>query len=152
MSNKSEKLYELILQIRPAYRFLSDAVEFELKGTGISMPMRAVMETISMTGQMSVPDLAHGMMIARQSVQPLVDKLLDDRLLEKLENPRSKKSSLWALTKKGSEQLSKIRKIEQQNLKNIDSEFKANEIEAAIKVLNKLTEKFSHFESWRNKP
>ena len=75
---------------------------------GLTAGMRGVLASLH-EEQKSVPQLAAERPVSRQYMQQVVDVLVETGRLEARTNPRHRRSSLYALTPKGAEDLSKIR-------------------------------------------
>ncbi len=149
-TQKSRKLYELILHVRPLFKHLAHKVEVELEGTGVTIPMRAIMEQLSFHGSLTVPEVARRLLLKRQSVQPVLDKLHEMELVERQVNPAHKKSWVFRLTPQGEAVLASIKGREHSVLDEISEEYSEEDINTAINVLAKLDQDFAQFYSWRD--
>ena len=81
-----------------ALRALADAAH---AGLGVNASMRAVMESLEQNGPQTVPCIAQAKTVSRQHIQTIVDELIARGFAGARANPRHKRSSLIALTKKG---------------------------------------------------
>lgn len=151
VAKKSDALYQVISCIRPLFLSLKDAVEVELEGTGVTVAMRAVLEQLSVQGAQPVPAIARSLNIKRQSVQVVVDELLANHFVERIENPAHRKSWLIKLTSKGSNQIRNIRTKEQSNLNKVCSGLSKEEINTCLRVMTHMQEFFSDPDKWRAK-
>lgn len=141
--SKADQLYNIIRFIRPLYLNLSNAVEKELEGTGISVAKRAVLEIISDCGPQTVPNIGRIMSVQRQYIQGMVNELEDDGLVGKAPNAAHKRSVLIQITAKGSKAIKAVRDKEQLNLAKVAKGLTQEQIESAQAVINHLNEFFS---------
>ncbi len=149
-SPNTEKLYELILHIRPLMKKLADAVDFELREIGITTAMRAIMEQLNNCDGLSVPELSRRLILKRQSIQPVLDKLFKNKIVERKTNPIHKRSWIYSLSKKGEGLINSIRLKENSNLDQISSQYSVENIDTANDLLSKLDSHFSNFDQWRS--
>jgi len=87
--SKSEKMVTLTLAVRAAFnrlKALGDSLHGDLE---VTTAMRAVMETLSASGAMTVPQIAKLKGVTRQHIQLLTDALCEAGLAVVKENPRT---------------------------------------------------------------
>jgi DNA-binding MarR family transcriptional regulator len=135
---KAEKMTALTQAVRGVFnrlRALGDQLHGDLE---ITTAMRAVMETLSAAGPMTVPQIAKLKGVTRQHIQLLADALAEADLAVVKENPAHRRSSLIALTDKGKRAFAKMRAREEPVIDEIAWEFDASELERATGVLNRL--------------
>jgi DNA-binding MarR family transcriptional regulator len=70
-------------------------------GDGLPPGGRAVLGTLSASGERTVPSIAQSHACSRQNIQVLVDRLSEMGLVSLLPNPAHKRSSLVHITEKG---------------------------------------------------
>lgn len=70
---------------------------------GVTPPERGVLRDLFLDGEATAPDLARRKPVTRQSIQPVLDGLAAKGLVRTFENPRHKRSMLYALTREGVE-------------------------------------------------
>ena len=141
MSN-SQRLYDLIRQIRPVYRTLYRAVEEGLAGSGLTVGDGAVLECLRDQGSQTVPEIASQLDLERQPVQRIVDRLAEARYVERISNPRSLKSHKIALTSSGSRTIDRVLGQEGKSLRRVAKSVDAGELEIAIKVIAQIATGF----------
>ena len=135
---KSEKMTALAQAVRGVFnrlKALTDALHGDLE---ITTAMRAVMETLSASGAMTVPQIAKLKGVTRQHIQLLADALVEAGLAVVKENPAHRRSSLIALTEKGKRAFAKMHGREAPVIDELASEFEAQELDRAAQVLNRL--------------
>jgi DNA-binding MarR family transcriptional regulator len=136
--NKGEKMVALTLAVRSVFNRLK-ALGDELHGDlEITTAMRAVMETLSEAGPMTVPQIAKLKSVTRQHIQLLVDALAEAGLAAVKENPAHRRSSLIVLTEKGRRAFAKMRAREAPIVDELAASFDAQELERAVAVLARL--------------
>lgn len=136
--NRAEKMVALTQAVRGAFnrlKALSDALHGDLD---VTTAMRAVMETLSEAGPMTVPQIAKLKGVTRQHIQLLADALVDGGFASVKENPAHRRSSLIALTDKGRRAFAKMRAREAPLAEELSAEFEAQELERATVVLTRL--------------
>ena len=136
--SKSEKMVALTQAVRAAFnrlRALGDSLHGDLE---VTTAMRAVMETLSASGAMTVPQIAKLKGVTRQHIQLLADALCEASLAVVKENPAHRRSSLIALTEKGKRAFAKMQSREVPVIEVLAGDFDALELERATAVLNRL--------------
>jgi DNA-binding MarR family transcriptional regulator len=150
-AEKANTLYEIIRYIRPLHRYLAEAVSIELDGTGVTVPMRAVLEYLNENGEKTVPNIARSLMLKKQYVQDIVNDLLDEELVERIENPAHRRSWLIGITAVGTGRINAIREREQVNLVKVGADLKLDEIRTCLRVMAHLHDSFADIKRWREK-
>ena len=100
--------YQITWLIRRLFRTMGQIANARLEEMGISAADRAVMEFLYPDSAMSVPEIAAKYNVSRQHIQVTVNALLEKKLIVSKKNPRHKRSSLMALSKKGRNMFSQI--------------------------------------------
>ena len=136
----ADTLYQIAWQSRPLMQATESAVEKGLAGTGLTVRMRAVLEILHQHGALTVPDLAHHLDIKRQYVQVMVNETLAAGHVEQHPNPRHKRSVLLDLTETGQALIAKVITQERALMADIAAGFDADDLEAALTVMRRLTE------------
>lgn len=149
MNHGNARLYDLIVEIRSAFRALANLGDGLHADLGVTSAMRAIMERLSGRGAETVPQIARAKSVSRQSVQQVVDALMADGLAEARPNPAHKRSPLIALTRRGSEIFDLMRGREAQVLSALAPEFSAEELATAIATLARLTARVREIEITR---
>ena len=136
--SRVEKMVALTQAVRGVFNRLK-ALGDELHGDlDVTTAMRAVMETLSEAGPMTVPQIAKLKGVTRQHIQLLADALVEGGLASVKENPAHRRSSLIALTEKGRRAFAKMRAREAPLIEELSGEFEAQELERATAVLTRL--------------
>ena len=136
--SRVEKMVALTQAVRGVFNRLK-ALGDELHGDlDVTTAMRAVMETLSEAGPMTVPQIAKLKGVTRQHMQLLADELVEGGLASVKENPAHRRSSLIALTEKGRRAFAKMRAREAPLIEELSGEFEAQELERATAVLTRL--------------
>jgi DNA-binding MarR family transcriptional regulator len=135
-------LYEVIRHVRPLHRYLAKAVEDRLEGTGITLGMRAVLERLCEHGPETVPQVARALGLGRQFIQRLVNAGLEEGLVRSQPNPAHRRSPLLEPTAAGREAFERIKEREEQVLREVASELPRGDIDACLRVVAHLTERF----------
>lgn len=135
-------LYLVIRQVRPLFKRLLKAVEDNLTGSGIDVPMRGVLERLIDAGPQSVPQIARALLIQRQFTQRVVNALLKMGLVERLENVAHKRSWLIGATPKGHAAFETIRRREVAVIAEVARGLDAAEVETCRRVLAHLNREF----------
>lgn len=116
-------------------------VEKGLKGTDLTVRMRAVLEMLLAHGDQSVPEIAARLEIQRQYVQLMVNDTLVSGLTDQRPNPRHKRSPLLFLTPRGRDLIEEIVGKEMALMRDIGEGFDAQQISTALEVVLAVTEK-----------
>lgn len=136
--SKGEKMVALTGAVRAVFNRLK-ALGDELHGDlEVTTAMRAVMETLSASGPMTVPKIAELKGVTRQHIQLLADALVAAGLAAVKDNPAHRRSSLIALTEKGKRIFTKMRAREAPVVEEIAWEFDTQEMERTTAVLMRL--------------
>ena len=133
--------YRVLGAVRPLYQASARAVADALEGTGLTVPLRAVLELLLSTGPATVPQVAREFGVTRQSVQVLVDAGLARDLLELQENPRHRRSPLVAVTELGRRTFADLHRQEIANLDRVTADLDPDELALCARVLTTLTER-----------
>ncbi|MEP4198644.1 MAG: helix-turn-helix domain-containing protein [Aliishimia sp.] len=116
-------------------------VENGLKGSGLTVRTRALLEILLAHGEMTVPEIALKLEINRQYIQVLVNETHAEDLTIKRDNPRHKRSTLIALTDKGRLIIKDVVQGEMALVETIGSELNSVDVEIALKLVTALNEK-----------
>ncbi len=133
--------YEVLVQLRPLYQASGQAVARALRGTGLTVPLRAVLELVVRRGPMTVPEVAREFGVTRQSVQALVDSGADLGLLSLQDNPRHRRSRYVAATRHGEQVFAAVHDRELSNLARVAGDLDADDLARCARVLAVLTDR-----------
>ncbi|WP_299692070.1 MarR family transcriptional regulator [uncultured Tateyamaria sp.] len=131
-------MYELIWMSRPLMQAAEANVEQGLRGTGVTVRMRAVLEILHAQGDATVPEIAHALEIKRQYVQLMVNDTLADGLVRKIANPRHKRSTLISLTERGRALIEGVVRREMELVHALGDDLTTDEVETAHRVVTRL--------------
>lgn len=143
MNQHNAQLYELIAEIRGAFRELGALSDTMTADLGVTAAMRAVMEHLEETGPRTVPKIAKAKNVSRQHIQLLADALVERSLAEYLDNPEHKRSKLVALSVTGKDIFRQILKKEAGVLSWLAGHFDESELKRAQKTLKTLRQELS---------
>jgi DNA-binding MarR family transcriptional regulator len=132
-------LYEVLRHVRPLVLNSARVVDAALRGDGVSVGMRAVLELLAGHGPMTVPDIADRLDLARQGIQRHVNDLVALGCVETRPNPAHRRSVLIAATPSGSELFARIRATELDRLGRMADGCTDEEIAATLRVLGALS-------------
>ena len=99
---------------------------------------RTVLVTLARTGPATVAQIARARHEARQRIQPLVNALVKDGILEYATNPAHKRSPLVRLTSKGNAAVRRIVAIESAARAQLDLDASPRALTAATNVLRRV--------------
>ena len=97
----SSPLYQVIWRTRRLFQRLRATGEELHEDSGITPSQRAVLEFLSQHQPQTVPQMARENSVTRQHIQIIVNKLLEDGLVECISNPAHNRSSLIQMTSSG---------------------------------------------------
>jgi DNA-binding MarR family transcriptional regulator len=84
------------------------AVEQLHAGSGVTVPMRAVLEYLRRNGEHTVSAVARARSVSRQHIQTIVNDLLAAGLVERIDNPHHLRAPLIGLTRSGAEAIDEM--------------------------------------------
>ena len=140
-TGQGEAAYRVLRGVRPLFQASARAVDEALRGTGLTTPLRAVLELLLDHGPMTVPQIAREFGVTRQSVQALVDAAGARGLVELSENPRHRRSRLVALTALGERTFTDLHRRELANLDSVTLDLDPDELARCARVLAVLTDR-----------
>lgn len=139
--------YAVIRAVRPLFKHLLKAVENNLDGTGVTVPMRGMLERLSEAGPQTVPQLARALLIPRQFAQQVANELREGGWVEQVANHAHKRSWLIGLTPEGKAMLQRVLARELATIRDAAKGLAADDLEACLRVLVHLTDAFSTLSS-----
>jgi len=123
-----EETAALVLQLRAALG--------RMHGQGImTAARRSILRDLDRLGPQTVPQLARARLISRQDIQPIVNALAREGLVEFAANPAHRRSPLVRLTPRGKELLEEMGRREREIAAQLELPVSAQEIESATAVL-----------------
>lgn len=132
-------IYELILDIRSAFRALRAFSDRMNEARGITAARRAVMEYLADHGAATVPQIAEAKSVSRQHIQTNADELVSRDLAEWVDNPAHRRSRLLRLSEHGAEVFAEIRREEAAYLDRLGKELDSGSFHAGSKALRELS-------------
>ncbi len=127
-----QELFEEIRKLHNRLRWLGDQVHAE---DGLTSAKRSLLLSLHTEGPAAVPALAKERLVSRQIIQIQMNLLQEDGLVESRANPRHKRSTLMALTRKGRQVVERMLAREASLLEDIGSPLTAQEVGLAAKHL-----------------
>lgn len=141
MSNLDD-LYRVIWMSRPLMQAAEALVEQGLRGTGLTVRTRAVLEILADAPDgLSVPAIAQRLEIQRQYVQIMANEALAAELIEKIANPSHKRSALMRLTAQGRRLIGDVMAHERATLAEFEGAFSAQDLRTTRAVTEALLER-----------
>lgn len=113
--------------------------------------MRAVLEYLQESGEQTVPGIARSLVLKKQYVQDIVNDLLEEKLVKRVENPAHRRSWLIRISVEGVHKINAIREREQVNLAKVGTRLKMDEIESCLRVMAHLHDSFADRKRWRER-
>ncbi|MEN5075229.1 MarR family transcriptional regulator [Isoptericola cucumis] len=132
------RLADVYLVVGPLYRRVSRAVERDQPVMGMSVGVRAVLEQLHREGDLTVPAIAAAQELSRQFVQRMVNDARAAELVELVDNPRHRRSSLVRLTADGRAAIAAVVDREHRLLRQVAGGLTAAEVDATLRVLRAM--------------
>jgi DNA-binding MarR family transcriptional regulator len=132
-------IYELILDIRTAFRALRAFSDQMNEARGITAARRAVMEYLADHGAATVPQIAEAKSVSRQHIQTNADELVVQGLAEWADNPAHRRSRLLCLSGHGAKVFNDIKREEATYLERLGQNLDAESIAGGRKALRDLS-------------
>lgn len=130
--------YQITRLIRRVFRAMAQLADTYLQAHGLTAGDRAVLEFLYPDAALSVPEIAARYHVSRQHIQVTVNALLEDGFLESRQNPRHKRSPLFALTHVGRELFRKIRAVESELLDQLFADIPTEDVESTRRTLEAM--------------
>ena len=138
---RGDAAYLVLSGVRPLFQASARAVEDALRGTGLTVPLRAVLELLLTRGPSTVPQVAREFGVTRQSVQALVDTGVSRGLVELQDNPQHRRSRLVTVTDHGRRSFDDVHRRELANLDGVTADLDPDDLALCARVLDALTER-----------
>jgi DNA-binding MarR family transcriptional regulator len=116
---------------------------------GRGAPRRWVLRRLQRYGPQTVPELARAKALRRQSMQPVVDALEAEGLVELIDNPRHSKSKLSELTVRGAQLVERMDRIDARTLSAVSRGIPTARLASTSATLRELREGFAIESRWR---
>jgi DNA-binding MarR family transcriptional regulator len=137
---KADDLHRLIWMSRPLMQAAEACVDAGLRGTGLTVRMRAVLEILHVHGDQTVPEIAAKLEIQRQYVQLMCNETLESGFVAQRVNPRHRRSPILALTERGRDVITAIISNELRLTDEIGANFSDTEVSTALEVVLAVTD------------
>jgi len=131
------------------FRWLAWASEHIYGEDAQGATRRWILRALQRRGAQSVPALARARAMRRQSVQPIVDALLADGLVELAENPAHKRSKLVVLTQEGAALATRMDRVDARVLGSVARDVAEQDLVAAAATLGALRRGFERLQARR---
>lgn len=131
-------IYDLILDIRAAFRALRGFSDRMNEARGITAARRAVMEYLAEGGSATVPTIAEAKSVTRQHIQTNADELVAQGLAEWSDNPAHRRSRLLRLSAHGSKVFADIRREEAAYLQKLGQVMDTGSVAGSRQTLQEL--------------
>ncbi|MBM3557504.1 MAG: MarR family transcriptional regulator [Alphaproteobacteria bacterium] len=138
MDEREDAARSLLLGLRKAFHAISALGEAVHQGSGITLGMRGVMESLFRQGPATVPALARSRPVSRQHIQALVGRLLELGLVEALANPAHRRSVLIALSDKGAKVFAALERREKAPLARLFDGMRPEDVARTGRILEGL--------------
>jgi DNA-binding MarR family transcriptional regulator len=138
MNDSEKKLYAVIAEVRTCFNQLKTLAEHLHGAAGVNPSMRAVMETLSHAGALSVAELAKRKRVSRQHIQIIMNALAAAKLVTAVENPAHRRSPLFDLSEKGRKTFSAMTRREVMPLKRLAAGLSELALDQTHKTLTEL--------------
>jgi DNA-binding MarR family transcriptional regulator len=116
---------------------------------GRSVARRGILRGLVRYGPQTVPQLARARLVTRQHVQPVVDALARDGLVEIVPNPKHARSRLVRATARGEALVRRFDTIDDRVLAVVGRGLPARDLAVAAAALRALRERFENATRWR---
>jgi DNA-binding MarR family transcriptional regulator len=111
-TQRPDQTYEVTWLIRRLFRAMAARADQYLAEAELTAADRAVMEFLTTSDALSVPEIARLYNVSRQHIQVTVNALLSKGLLRSIDNPKHKRSRLVRLSSLGRDSFAEIRRNE----------------------------------------
>lgn len=148
----ADKLAEVYLLVGPLYRRVLREVEQAADENRVSAGVRAVLDQLRRHGPMTVPDIGRSQSLSRQFVQRMVDDALAAGLVERVDNPRHRRSKLIVATGEGRAVIDGVVGREHARLRGVAERVRAGDVEATLRVLTAMVEDLGEIEPGIDRP
>ena len=140
MGPRHRAVDELTFEIARLFFRMRYAARQYLGGGRHSTGRRSVLRSLGREGPQTVPAMARVRTVSRQHVQTLVDELMRDGLVTRIENPRHRRSKLVALTDSGKAFLRQMEAREADLFDFLGEDIELDDLETATRVVRQLRE------------
>jgi DNA-binding MarR family transcriptional regulator len=138
-------LNDLLRAIRKNYQLLKKGSDFVHKNTTLTPAIRGIIEILNDQGAITVPHLAKLRYVSRQSIQTIMDQMIEARWVEIKPNPFHKKSQLYQLSEEGKKAYTNMQNSEIKQMRRLNLDISEKKLEEMLETMNELNEKIDIF-------
>jgi DNA-binding MarR family transcriptional regulator len=110
---------------------------------------RGILRGLLRYGPQTVPDLARARSVRRQTIQPVVDALAAEGLVELVENPAHARSRLVRITSPGVKIVERMDRLDHRVLSAVSAGLTAKDVAITASTLRALRSRFETTLRWR---
>lgn len=143
----ADRLAEVYVALGPVYRRVSRIVERDETTSGLSVGVRNVLDQLRRDGERTVPQLARHQDLSRQFVQRMVHEAREAGLVQLVDNPAHRRSSLVRITAAGQEAITAVIEREHEMMGRVGGDLTADELTATLRVLHHMDEALIEIET-----
>lgn len=129
--------------------WVADQLHRDLSGASLRPVQRGILRGLVRYGAQTVPELARTRSVRRQSIQPVVDELAAQGLVELVRNPEHASSKLVRVTAKGEAIVARMDRMDQRALAAAGAGLTAEAIATTAETLRALRQRFETTLRWR---
>ncbi len=111
---------------------------------------RGILRGLVRYGPQTVPQLARARSVRRQSIQPVVDELAREGLVEYVENPSHARSMLVRIQPRGALMVERMDRVDRRVLSAVGAGIDRRDIDTTAATLRALRERFETTLRWRS--
>lgn len=103
---------------------------------------RGVLRGLARYGPQTVPDMARARSVTRQNIQPVIDALVAEGLVERVANPAHRRSVLCSITPTGAEVVARMDRTDARILAAVGRDLSEASVAATARTLRGVRERF----------
>lgn len=138
MASQSTDLARVTTEVRRCFWLLAVVSDEMIADLGLTASLRAVLEHLDAFGPQTVPQIAREKAVKRQSIQALVDRLLELGFVSTKDNPTHRRSVLIGLTPSGKAVFRKVGQREARVLAELGSRLDGRGLATTARTLAEL--------------
>lgn len=142
----AHRLAEVYLLVGPLYRRVLREVEDAAPRNRVSAGVRAVLDQLRRHGPMTVPEIGRSQSLSRQFVQRMTDEARAAGLVERIDNPRHRRSKLIAPTARGRAVIDDVVGREHERLRAVARDLDGADVDATLRVLTAMVDALDDIE------
>jgi DNA-binding MarR family transcriptional regulator len=140
---RPDALEEVIDETRALFHRLRAVAEQVHAQGELSGGRRGVMKDLARLGPQTVPQLARRRPVSRQHIQSLVNPLLEEGYLERIDNPAHRRSPLLRLTPRGESLVATMDRRESRLLPDLELAISERDLRRAAETLRAVRQAFA---------